>query len=143
MLILRILLNPQRMQICSKNRLTYPFIYQSSCNIRTTSCIQHQHMRPKDPAEDIHTIRNIGIMAHIDAGKTTTTERMLYYSGFSKHLGKLLYFLIKFWESNIAFFLSSTDWTVAKLHYASVQTKVFKSYLKEIYSKMLSLHKVW
>ncbi len=40
-------------------------------------------------AVDLSKVRNIGIMAHIDAGKTTTTERILYYTGVSHRIGEV------------------------------------------------------
>ena len=40
-------------------------------------------------ARDLKYLRNIGIAAHIDAGKTTTTERVLYYTGLSHKIGEV------------------------------------------------------
>src|SRR6266487_6544816 len=41
------------------------------------------------PPTDLSKVRNIGIIAHIDAGKTTTTDHLLYYSGEKHKLGEV------------------------------------------------------
>src|ERR1043165_3136724 len=44
---------------------------------------------PQPRTAPLARTRNIGIMAHVDAGKTTTTERILYYSGVTSRIGEV------------------------------------------------------
>uniref|UniRef100_A0A182ST14 Ribosome-releasing factor 2, mitochondrial n=1 Tax=Anopheles maculatus TaxID=74869 RepID=A0A182ST14_9DIPT len=64
----------------ARHRIRFPNILPASC----------RHVHNSDGTISEKRIRNIGILAHIDAGKTTTTERMLYYSGRTDMLGEIM-----------------------------------------------------
>src|ERR1700722_6492267 len=46
-------------------------------------------MGKRPETDELKNVRNVGIMAHIDAGKTTTTERILFYSGKLHRIGEV------------------------------------------------------
>ncbi|CAK9814918.1 Ribosome-releasing factor 2, mitochondrial [Anthophora quadrimaculata] len=70
--------------------LTFRLIKSSWCRCQKRYASTGVTVVKKEHEEyEIAKIRNIGILAHIDAGKTTTTERMLYYSGLIKHMGEV------------------------------------------------------
>ncbi|XP_074023003.1 ribosome-releasing factor 2, mitochondrial [Numenius arquata] len=71
-----------------KTKFRVVSVTQQNCNLRTYSSSPGDVKSLRSVINPhISRIRNIGIMAHIDAGKTTTTERMLYYSGYIRTLG--------------------------------------------------------
>ncbi|XP_027491128.1 ribosome-releasing factor 2, mitochondrial isoform X2 [Corapipo altera] len=71
-----------------KTKMRVVSVTQQNCSLRNYSAPPGDVKSLRSVINpDISRIRNIGIMAHIDAGKTTTTERMLYYSGYIRTLG--------------------------------------------------------
>lgn len=69
---------PARQRLCN---CSFP-------NRSFSSSTQWKSVQDSEPITIART-RNVGIIAHIDAGKTTTTERMLYYSGYTRRIGNV------------------------------------------------------
>ncbi|CAL8100955.1 unnamed protein product [Orchesella dallaii] len=72
--------------VCDESFSSKNVFSRAGARFKITVARQHDKLSGVVEAE---TVRNIGIMAHIDAGKTTTTERMLYYAGLIQNPGEV------------------------------------------------------
>ena len=64
---------------CNLNRIS--LLPGLTSSFQRTFAVQQTQKTEYASAEDLSLLRNIGISAHIDSGKTTTTERILFYTG--------------------------------------------------------------
>jgi len=83
-------------------------------------------------------IRNVGIMAHIDAGKTTTTERILYYTGVNNRIGEVdegtstMDWMAEEKERGITIATAHVEYETDKRHYAHVDCPGHADYIKNM-----------
>ena len=68
-------------QNCKQQQTNASKIYKSKKAVQKLSSPTQQ--------QSVNKLRNVGMIAHIDAGKTTTTEQCLYYSGITDDIGRV------------------------------------------------------
>ena len=86
---------------------------------------------------DLHLTRNIGIMAHIDAGKTTTSERILFYTGLTHKIGEVhdgaatMDWMEQEQERGITINTAHVEYETEKRHYAHIDAPGHADYVKK------------